>query len=160
MTDPGAPYPPPYVAPAAPPPPPPATFAGYGQSPILPPPPAPPRGRRIAWGVAIGVVVLLVCGGAVTALVIGLRNASATTPAAAQVGSCLAGTSVAQLNADHLRIVSCDSSTAAFRVIQVADNKLSSEADGACTDPATQYVFWSGKHDKPGYVLCLAAVTT
>jgi hypothetical protein len=80
---------------------------------------------------------------------------SADNPTRASVGSCLTG-SVDHLDPANVRIVSCGSADATFRVVQRVDGLVKEQANAACTDPGTQYVFWAGENGANGIVLCLA----
>jgi hypothetical protein len=74
----------------------------------------------------------------------------------ADVGQCLAGTTPAELNADKLKIVDCSAADAGFKVVQRVEGKNYTESDGACTEAATEFVFWSGEDKaKAGTTLCL-----
>jgi len=129
-------------------PPPPHQTIGTAPDPVAPPAPAKKKGGVLR--IVIGVVVLLVALGAFY-----FFNRNDATKA--KTGDCLAGTSTTELKAENLKIVDCTSADATFKVVQRVDDKLSTESDASCTDPATLYVFWSGKQGEKGTVLCLAA---
>lgn len=74
----------------------------------------------------------------------------------AKVGDCLGGTTAAELDADNLKIVECTAADAGFKVVQAVPDKLFAEAEAACTEPSTEFYFWSGKEGQKGNVLCLA----
>jgi hypothetical protein len=75
----------------------------------------------------------------------------------AEVGQCLAGTTPSELDADKLKIVDCSAADAGFKVVQRVEGKNYADSDGACTDAATEFVFWSGEDKaKAGTTLCLA----
>jgi hypothetical protein len=104
---------------------------------------------RIIIGVVVAVVVLA-----------GVWYFSRDDAVKAEVGQCLAGTTPSELDADKLKIVDCSAADAGFKVVQRVEGKNYAESDGACTDAATEFVFWSGKDKaKAGTTLCLARAT-
>lgn len=77
----------------------------------------------------------------------------------AELGSCLAGTTAAELDANKLKVVECASADAGFKVVGRVEDKAESAADESCNPfQETEYVFWSGKPGLPGVVLCIAEV--
>jgi len=132
-------------------PPPPQQTIGDAPDPAAPPAPAKKKGGGVL-RVVIGLVVLLVAVG----VYFFFNKDDASN---AKAGDCLAGTSTTELKAKDLKIVDCTAGDANFKVLQRVDDKLYGESDAACTDPATLYVFWTGKDGAKGTVLCLASVT-
>ena len=132
---------------------PPGGQAGFGSAP--PPQPAQPaepvpkkRGGRL-----VGIVVLLVLVAGIGGAAWWFTRDSATN---AQVGDCLAGTTPEELNADKLKVVPCTQTDAGFKVVERIENKTETEANSACTESTEdRWVFWSGKKDSSGTVLCL-----
>jgi hypothetical protein len=86
------------------------------------------------------------------------------TPAKAEVGQCLGGTSVTERDANKLKLTDCASSDATFKVIQKFEHREYKDAkDATCTSADTTFVFFSPdqklmfwQKDGPGTVLCLA----
>jgi hypothetical protein len=86
------------------------------------------------------------------------------TPAKAEVGQCLGGTTVTERDANKLKLTDCASSDATFKVIQKFEHRDYNEAkDSTCTKADTTFVFWSPdqkllfwQKGGPGTVLCLA----
>jgi hypothetical protein len=114
---------------------------------------APAKKRRGGlWGYLVLAVVII-------AIVAFYYTSTRDDASKAQVGQCLGGTTTTERNADHMKIVDCASSDANFKVVKRVEGKLYGESDAACNDePSTSYVFWSGKDNEKGTVLCLSAV--
>jgi len=143
------------------------------------PPPQPPRRRRFG-GLIRFLVLIAVIGGIAVAYPTVIRPALAKfgNKAAqdaedeakkgaktAAVGECVVDTNApgqASAPADSddvkLRVVPCDGSQAAYKVVGVVNNKLQSEADtdGVCDQyPDADVVYWEGYAGRAGLVLCL-----
>lgn len=82
-------------------------------------------------------------------------------PANAAVGDCLAGTS-----GDDMKVISCDDSTATYKVLGKEEEMTETEWDAAATngtlcaafptwDITTDGTFWQGEAGETGTVLCL-----
>ncbi len=133
--------------------PPPGAPAAADGPPAAPVEAAPPKKKGIGVVGGVVIIVLLLAG---VGVFLFLQRDKATN---ANVGDCLAGTTAAELDANKLSVVDCGGSDAGFKVVQRVEDKLFGEADAACTDASTQFVFWSGNDGEKGTVLCLTAVT-
>ena len=107
--------------------------------------------------VGVCVVVAILGLRAVGEVATTVSQQVAEDPGRAVVGDCLAGTDGEELDADKLKRVACTDTTAAFKVVQIVQDKLVSEAEAACTEPSTEFYFWSGTEGAEGEVLCLAS---
>jgi hypothetical protein len=118
------------------------------------PPAAPtPKARRIGIIAAVAVAAIALLA------VAGWFYLGRTKPVDAQVGQCLAGTTIDKLDANKLKIVDCTASDASFKVVQRVEGKTDAESNSACPSAVTEYVYWSGRSEgAKGTVLCLVTV--
>jgi hypothetical protein len=100
--------------------------------------------------IALAVFLVVVVGFFGAAWLFGRDNGDR-----AKVGDC-----VKQSGADSVKIVSCTSPDAAYRVVGRLDNQTQAAAEIDACDPfpGADAVFWEGKSGEPGLVLCLASV--
>jgi len=144
----------------------PAPQGQFGQAPPPPPgypTPAPPKKRGVA-RVVVPVVSVVVLG--VIAVVVFL--ASRSSPVNAKVGDCLKGgaiTSTTAQDAGDVKIVSCTSADAKYKVVGKVDHKTKtdfSNDDAICTpyvNAGATTALWGQTSGNNGFVLCLADVT-
>jgi len=101
--------------------------------------------------IALGVLLVLVAGFFGAAWFFTRDNGDR-----AKVGDC-----VKPSGTDSVKIVSCSSPDAAYKVVGRLDGKTQVEAELSACDgfPGADAVFWEGKAGDKGLVLCLASVT-
>lgn len=133
-------------APRTPAPPPPAS-AGKPVPEQVGPPPRPRKGKIGRW-----VALLVIAAGVGGAVWYGTR----ATPATEGVGDCLA-----QTRGNQLITVSCNDTSARFRVVGKLENRTVVDATlDACTAYSTATsAYWEGNTGQLGLVLCLEPVT-
>lgn len=100
--------------------------------------------------IALGVLLLLVVGFFGAAWFFTRDNGDR-----AKVGDC-----VKPSGADSVKIVSCSSPDAAYKVVGRVDGKTQVEAELSACDgfSGADAVFWEGKSGEAGLVLCLASM--
>jgi hypothetical protein len=133
--------------------PPPVTGPVAGQ------PPVKRKRRTLLWVlVGVGAFLVILIVGFVAAAVLLFGN----SPATAQVGSCLSGTTdTAALNPDDMKVVGCDEAEASYKVIGRVGDKTQQESQAACEGVAgTELSLWYGAAGQRGVVLCLARLAT
>ncbi len=123
------------------------------------PQPAKPKRRGLLWvlvGIAGFVVVLVIAFVAAAVFLFG------DSPATAEVGSCLSGTTdTAALNPDDMSVVACDGAEASYKVIGRVEDMTQAESETACQGVAgTELSLWYGASGQRGVTLCLARLAT
>jgi hypothetical protein len=112
------------------------------------PQPKPGKGRQVIV-LAVLVVLLALCGGAVW---FATRDAATN----AKVGDCMQ-----QTGTNTLKIVKCDSPDAGFKVVGRVEGKEQIESTISISSVCDQWqettnTYWEGEQGKKGNVLCLA----
>ncbi len=107
-------------------------------------------------GIAGFIVVLVI------ALVAAAFVLFGDSPATAEVGSCLSGTTdAAALNPDDMKVVACDDADASYKVIGRVEDKTQQESQTACQGVAgTELSLWYGAAGQRGVILCIARLAT
>jgi hypothetical protein len=75
-------------------------------------------------------------------------------PSRANVGDCLSGTENPS-DVGNIKLVSCSDSSATFKVTQKIGNQPKTANDTACSGTDHDDVYWYGRNDNSGTVLCL-----
>ncbi len=122
--------------------------------------PPPKRKRRTLLWVLVGIAGFIVV--LVIALVAAAIVLFGDSPATANVGSCLSGTTdAAALNPDDMKVVACDGADASYKVIGRVEDKLQEESQTACQGVAgTELSLWYGAAGQRGVILCIARLAT
>jgi hypothetical protein len=108
----------------------------------------PRRGMNtILFTVVVVVVVALLAGGY---WLFFLRD----NPSRANVGDCLSGTEN-PADVGNIKLVSCNDSSATFKVTQKIANQPKTANDTACAGTDHDDVYWYGRNENSGTVLCL-----
>jgi hypothetical protein len=116
-----------------------------------PPGPAQPARRGGAGRLIVILVVALVVIGGLIALGVVLNRDAASN---AKVGDCV------QQSGDDIKVVKCDDTNAAYKVVGRVEDKTQVEARLSACDsfPDAESSYWEGKPGEKGLVLCLAPV--
>jgi hypothetical protein len=111
-------------------------------------PAKPRRGlTSLIFAAAIVVVALVLAGGY---WLFFLKD----NPSRANVGDCLSGTEN-PADVGNIKLVSCGDSSATFKVTQKIANQPKTANDAACSGANHDDVYWFGRNDSNGTVLCL-----
>lgn len=138
---------------------------GFGAAPGAPLPPLTPARRGGPWKIILaiaGVVLLLCCIGGIALAAKG-GDWFGGGAADAKVGDCLKGEAIDQSADDFqeadLEVVKCDAKDARYAVVGRVDNKTQAQATAEVCRPFTdaEFVYWQGRDDEQGTVLCLKA---
>jgi hypothetical protein len=108
----------------------------------------PRRGvNTLVFAVVVVVVALVLAGGY---WLFFLKD----NPSRANVGDCLSGTENPS-DVGNIKLVSCSDSSATFKVTQKIGNQPKTANDTACAGTDHDDVYWYGRNDNNGTVLCL-----
>jgi hypothetical protein len=75
-------------------------------------------------------------------------------PSRANVGDCLSGTENPS-DVGNIKLVSCGDSSATYKITQKIGNQAKTANDTACAGTDHDDVYWYGRNDNNGTVLCL-----
>jgi hypothetical protein len=107
----------------------------------------PRRRSGLLFTIVVLLVIVVAAGGY---YLFALKN----SPSRANIGDCLSGTED-PTQVGNIKLVSCGDSSATFKVTQKIANQPKTANDTACAGTDHDDVYWFGRNENSGTVLCL-----